>query len=392
MAVSGRARPLMAGAMVALGLFSVLLLETYAEGPAIKGFEAIADDLSAASPLLADRAAQEAGAGEVDSNTPARPAASKDISPRFPTAALLESSVKIPRIFTGSAPSSAEDLLSMEQHWQTLIDSLRKATVSVQVGNSHGSGVIISPDGYILSVAHVTQQPNTRVRILLDTGEEAFAKSLNLNRRRDLAVLKMEKPGPWPYAKVRSENPVATGEWILSLGHPGGYRPGRQPVARIGRTVHSGQRQIQTDCPIEPGDSGGPLFDMSGRVVGIHARIGTAMDMNIHVPIRYYLNEWDELSTISGPASSGSSAGYIGVTIADEASDCRVSEVRSGFPAQKVGLQAGDVIIRLGTDDIDSFDSLLDALAKFKPGDKTEIRFLRDGQEIARQIDFVAKP
>src|SRR5205807_1727365 len=85
------------------------------------------------------------------------------------------------------------------------------------------------------------------------------------------------------------------GQWVITVGHPGGFRPDRSPPVRLGRVIESTKSLVRTDCTIVGGDSGGPLFDMTGKVVGIHSRIGAPLSANIHVPVDTYRDTWDRL-------------------------------------------------------------------------------------------------
>src|SRR5205807_4246056 len=88
-------------------------------------------------------------------------------------------------------------------------------------------------------------------------------------------------------------------DWCVVTGHPGGFRPGRSPVVRVGRILElnltSPRAYLRTDCTLVGGDSGGPLFDMHGRVIGIHSRIGGSITANLHVPVDTYRETWDRL-------------------------------------------------------------------------------------------------
>src|SRR5207248_6192434 len=107
----------------------------------------------------------------------------------------------------------------------------------------------------------------------------------------------------WPFAEMSDSAKLKKGQWCLSLGHPGGFRRGRAPVVRLGRVLKFDTTLIQTDCTLVGGDSGGPLFDMEGKVIGIHSRIGGAITANVHVPADTYTETWDRL--VKGEALGG---------------------------------------------------------------------------------------
>src|SRR3954454_13544557 len=101
------------------------------------------------------------------------------------------------------------------------------------------------------------------------------------------------------------------GQWCIATGHPGGYRPGRTPVVRLGRILEANAEALRTDCTLVGGDSGGPLFDMAGRASAIHSRIGGFITATIHVPVDTYRDTWDRL--VKAEVWSGLDAPYMGV-------------------------------------------------------------------------------
>jgi S1-C subfamily serine protease len=143
-----------------------------------------------------------------------------------------------------------------------------------------GSGVIISADGLILSQYHVThmldpsdsaesRKPGERVTVFLADGNEQEAELLGADLSFDLSLLRLVNPGPHPYCSLHEQVEVAQGDFVLKLGHPLGYRAGRGPVLRIGRVLCHQDDSFISDCHVTGGDSGGPLFDLRGNLVGI---------------------------------------------------------------------------------------------------------------------------
>ncbi len=137
---------------------------------------------------------------------------------------------------------------------------------------------------------------------------------------------------------------------------------------------------IRTDCALVGGDSGGPLFDLDGKVIGIHSRIGDRMTINLHVPVDTYRATWNRLA--KGEVWGGKKRGpYIGVQLNEDDRECRIVKVDKGSPAEKAGLQADDVVVRFGKDPVEDLEDLLTLIAKHKPGDEVPIR-VRRGKEI----------
>ncbi len=107
--------------------------------------------------------------------------------------------------------------------------------------------------------------------------------------------MKITDPGKWPTAPMGHSASLRPGAWCLAIGHPLGYRPGRPPVVRVGRIVEMSNDLIRTDCPLVGGDSGGPLLDLEGNVIGINSRIANPADVNLHVPVDIFRDNWDRL-------------------------------------------------------------------------------------------------
>jgi serine protease Do len=164
------------------------------------------------------------------------------------------------------------------------VDSPARSSEGIHVGSqdSHfedfGSGVIIQSDGLIVSQWHVTHQrglavwrdPGDQAEVVLQDGRRLKAKLLGADPVRDLSLLRIVEPGKYPHARLAPEKAVALGDWVLKLGHPFGYRKSRGAVARLGRVLYLGDSiDIVADCRIFGGDSGGPLFNLDGQVVGI---------------------------------------------------------------------------------------------------------------------------
>ena len=200
---------------------------------------------------------------------------------------------RLQKIFQGQAPRDAHDVKSMQKHVQLLVKQLSPATVGVGVGAAQGSGVIINQEGLVLTAAHVAGRPGRSATVLMPDGKRYPATTLGMNRAMDSGMIQIKLPEPGegepkielPFAELADANSVKLGHWCLALGHPGGFRLERPPVVRLGRVIHKYKDVITTDCTLIGGDSGGPLFDMNGRVIGIHSRIGPQLVHNVHVRV-----------------------------------------------------------------------------------------------------------
>jgi serine protease Do len=272
----------------------------------------------------------------------------------------------------------------MEKHVVQLTQWALARTVSVRVGHAQGSGVIVSPDGYVLSAAHLVGEPNRKAIFILSDGRLAEGKTLGRNSDIDAGLMKItstELDGnkiAWPFAELGSSSNLHAGQWCLAIGHTGGYAVGRKPAVRLGCVLSCTDSFIMTDCKLQGGDSGGPLFDLSGAVIGIHSRIGVPLEANLHVPVDTYRQTWDRLA--AGQAWGGQP--FIGVEGDPNYQQAKIARVLAGGAAEKAGVQAGDIITRFGDRQVKDFGSLAALVSEMAPGDKVKVQILRGGETI----------
>jgi S1-C subfamily serine protease len=187
-----------------------------------------------------------------------------------------------------------ESLVAIQHQIDTVEDRLVKSTVALQLGGVSGSGVIISPDGYVLTAAHVIAgRQHRRCTVILSDGKRLQATVLGSDREDDFGLIKIQDAQDLTVAPLGDSAALRPGEWVIATGHPLGLHEGRPPLLRIGRVLGGPRRnparesrRILTDTPLISGDSGGPLFDLTGHVVGINSMItdgGRALG-SIHVP------------------------------------------------------------------------------------------------------------
>lgn len=205
---------------------------------------------------------------------------------------------QVPAGFGKATPGSISDLKEMEKHVQALIKKLSPAVVAIEVGNGTGSGVVISTNGIVLTAGHVADSEGMQVTVTFPDGKTAHGKTLRLATESDAGLIKITDSGSWPHAELsdpKKEN-GRPGDWVLALGHPGGFDLKRSLVARLGRIIRRNSEILQTDCTISPGDSGGPLFDMNGKVIAIHDAISFSMAENFHVPVTSFADDLNGIS------------------------------------------------------------------------------------------------
>jgi S1-C subfamily serine protease len=199
-----------------------------------------------------------------------------------------------PAVLSKVSPETVDDLRALEKQVQAVVAKVLPATVAVSIGPAQGSGVLVK-DGYVLTAGHVSGQPGRTVILHLSDGRKLKGKTLGRNGDIDSGMIQVLDKGTWPTAPLGNAAKLKKGQWVISIGHPGGYRANRTPVVRLGRVLAVTPNVILTDCTLVGGDSGGPLFDLDGNVVGIHSRIGLAITQNFHVPVDTYAATWDRL-------------------------------------------------------------------------------------------------
>ena len=290
-------------------------------------------------------------------------------------------------LFDGGVPKSLDQLRSMESRFKKLTEKVMPATVNIQMGASQGSGVVVTDDGYILTAAHVIGgKPFQRARIIFPDGSRYEAETLGVsNGRIDSGMLKIINPKnkSFPYVNLGISEPLEPGQWVMAVGHPGGIDKERGLVTRIGRIVTTSGRVIRTDCTLVGGDSGGPLFDMNGQLIGIHSRIGLKLSDNFHVPVDQYSDNWDKLA--QGLILSGRPS--LGFDVVDKSNV--VKSVKKKSAAAKAGLKVGDMIIKIEADDVSDKADMTSAITELSllPNQKIIVRIKRKDKEL--DLDFV---
>ncbi len=286
------------------------------------------------------------------------------------------------------APESRKDLEALQSALQNALPKAREATVCIEVGEGSGSGVIVSADGLVLTAAHVSMGVNKDLTVVMEDGRKLKAESLGLVASSDAAMIRILEDGPFPFAELDRDGSTRLGDWVFSLGHSGGFDEKRGSVVRLGRLVRMAQNTIQSDCILIGGDSGGPLFDLEGRVIGIHSRVGQHKLVNMHVPTRVYLENWDGLLGSEfigeGPFAKKpeKGSGFLGIATetADDGSGLRVTKVGRESPAEKAGIEEDDVIVRVNGQEMRERADLQSLLAEKVPDDKLAIELRRGGE------------
>lgn len=289
---------------------------------------------------------------------------------------------------------SLDELVRLQERVEAVSQKVIPTVVCLQIGGGSGSGVIVSPDGWVLTAGHVSGEPDQDVTVVLHDGRKVRAKTLGGNKGVDSGLVRLVDPGPWPYAELGESATLRLGQWLVAVGHPGGYKIGRPPVVRLGRLLaverDEGTRDIntlETDATLVGGDSGGPLFDLEGRVVGIHSRIGRSVATNMHVPVDVFVRDWDRVAAGEDYGSLGGVQGprnvrtpWLGAFFQNQENDggVRIVSTTPGSPADMAGLKPGDVITAFAGEKVRNVLDLQVKLRVRRPGDEVKLSVRRE--------------
>jgi serine protease Do len=175
----------------------------------------------------------------------------------------------------------------------SIYDHLIKSTVCLPLG---GSGVLVSKDGYILTAGHIFSKAGLEIKVQLYDGKKYTAITLGKDERGDYGLLKIKGQGSWEYTELGSSKELKEDEACLMFGFPGKYQAGRHAIIRIGFVINENSDGfLQTTCIMMPGDSGGPLFNMEGKLIGINSRIYKNISKNCFAPVDKIKKNWERL-------------------------------------------------------------------------------------------------
>jgi len=260
-----------------------------------------------------------------------------------------------------------------------------------------GSGFIISTDGYIVTNNHVVEGADS-VLVRLSDRREFDAEVIGTDPRSDLALLRVDATG-LPALSLAEVDALEVGEWVLAIGSPFGldYSVAAGIVSAKGRSLPTENNEnyvpfIQTDVAINPGNSGGPLFNLDGDVVGVNSQIftrsGGSIGLSFAIPVSVVRNVVDQLK-----AEGRVTRGWLGVTIQDVDKNLAESfgldrprgalvvQLAEGGPADKAGLEPGDVIIKFGDEDIPASADLPHVVGLVAPDTVVPMTLVRDGKQ-----------
>ena len=270
---------------------------------------------------------------------------------------------------------------------------------------AEGSGFFIDNKGHIVTNNHVVEDAD-EIRVQLSNGETVDAELIGTDPLTDLAVLKIEGHADQPFVEFADDVNVRVGDWVLAVGNPYGLSGTVTSgiVSAIGGQNRENQYLdfIQIDAPINRGNSGGPTFDLKGRVVGVNTMIfspnGGSVGIGFAIPAKV------ASETVAQLIDNGSvTRGWLGIQLQEVTTEIAaamelkspngvlVNSVIDGEPAAKAGLRDGDIIVEIGNEAVDTPNELSRRVASFAPGDKVRVKVLREGKEKTVNVTLGAR-
>jgi serine protease Do len=266
-----------------------------------------------------------------------------------------------------------------------------------------GTGFVIDPEGLILTNHHVVDGAD-RIMVRLTDGRNLHATRIGSDPDTDVALIKVDSTRPLPYASLGDSDALRVGEWVVAIGNPLAYEHTVTVgvVSFIGRKLFDSSldRYIQTDAAINFGNSGGPLINARGEVIGINAAISSrAANIGFAVPInqaRAILPQLREKGHVS--------RGYIGVSLRDVDPDLQrslglatndgalVQDVTSGSPGARAGIRAYDLIVAVDGKPVSGNDQLIEMIAARQPGTVASLQILRENHPINIPVKLAERP
>ena len=270
-----------------------------------------------------------------------------------------------------------------------------------------GSGVIISPDGYILTNHHVVETAD-QIEVALTDGRKAKAHVVGSDPETDIAVIKIELPGNLPAITFGHPEQAQVGDLVLAIGNPFG----------VGQTVTMGiisalkrdhlglntfESFIQTDAAINPGNSGGALVDTNGNLIGINSAIyspsGGSLGIGFAIPAN------TAKSTMEQIISHGSvTRGWIGTAVQEltpeladsfkigDAEGVLITEIIRNSPAESAGLRRGDILVAIDDKAIGNWSAMLETVSNLPPGKVVVVQLMREGNAMSLQLKIGKRP
>ena len=314
--------------------------------------------------------------------------------------------VKIIAQAKAPSPAAREQLEELEQLPDALRRFFQDREPQAPRGGGTGSGFIISKEGYIVTNHHVVAQAD-EVIVRLSDRREFDATVIGTDQRSDLALLQADA-NDLPFLQLGKSSELKVGEWVLAIGSPFGldYSVTAGIVSAKGRSLPTERGEnyvpfIQTDVAINPGNSGGPLFNLQGEVVGVNSQIftrsGGSIGLSFAIPAKVVKNIIEQLE-VNGEVVRG----WLGVSIQnvdrtlaesfdlDRPRGALVAQVGKDSPAERAGIESGDIIVEVDGEQIEVSADLPHVIGLIAPGSKVPVSVIREGKERSVRVEIGA--
>ncbi len=276
-----------------------------------------------------------------------------------------------------------------------------------QSSSSLGSGVIVSPDGYILTNHHVVEAAD-QIEVALSDGRKAKAHVIGSDPETDLAVIKIELPGNLPAITFGHPEKAHVGDMVLAIGNPFGVGESVtmgivSALKRDHLGINTFENFIQTDAAINPGNSGGALVDGNGYLIGINSAIYSPNGGSLG--IGFAISATTAKKTMEQIIQHGSvTRGWIGAGVQEltpelaesfklgDIKGVLVTEVVQRSPADQAGIKTGDILTKIDSNAINNWSAMLDTVANLPPGKTVPIQLMRNGEAISLQVKVGKRP
>jgi len=255
-----------------------------------------------------------------------------------------------------------------------------------------GSGVIVSEGGLILTAAHVSDGFQ-ELDVIFPDGRQRRGSVLGANYSRDVSMIQLHGKAPWPYVEMGESEELQVGDFVVAMGHSEGFDPTRPPPVRFGRVMTRKSNEfVTTDCTLIGGDSGGPLFSLSGQLVGIHSHIAKNNAINNHACIDGVKRSWSKMlkgrswGTLGEPRRDHDRP-VLGVRLEKtEEGELVVARVVPHSPVDAVRVLSGDIIASVENIPVSDPDDVREVLIDYEPGDKVNVIVKRGADEVEKEV------
>ena len=295
---------------------------------------------------------------------------------------------------------ASESPLSVNAIYRNNYKGVVEITVDSSAGPAEGSGWVYDSKGDVVTNQHVVDGTSS-IKVTFWNGKTYDAHLVASDQTSDLAVVKVDAPASMIHPlQVGDSSALRVGDSVVAIGSPFNLQETVTSgiVSALHRSISSPGQQpftisdsIQTDAAINHGNSGGPLLNTAGEVVGVNSQIRSESGDNAGIGFAIPSNT--VRSVVTQLISTGKAQhAFLGVTIDSTASNALIAGVRGGTPAAKAGLKKGDVVTALGGHQISSPDELASIINSYKPGDSVKITYERGGKSHSAQVKLATRP